>query len=138
MSLIEKVNKNNPYWNLLGIRLLELDKGYAKMAMPVKEELFQRLGTVHGGATASLIDSAVAASLITSLAKSETTTTIEMKINYLAPIISGELYAECKIIKHGRTIAVGSVNVINTEGQLVAIATATYMIIRRNSVQNQV
>ncbi len=132
MSLVDKVNEKNCYWKLLGIKLLEAKKGYAKMVIPITDKLFQAWGRVHGGVTASLIDSAVAASLICSLSAEETSTTIEMKINYLAPVMSdGKLFAESNIIKHGKTIAVGTVNVTDNKGKLIAIGTATYMIMRK-------
>ena len=46
--------EDTPFCKLLGIRIKEVNKGYAKLEMPYKMDLTQPLGFIHGGALASL------------------------------------------------------------------------------------
>jgi len=87
---------------------------------------------VHGGAIASLADSAVAMALIGLVDPKDRITTIEFKINFFVSVDKGGLKANAKIIHKGSKTAVGDVEVINEEGRLVAKVIATYSIMRRN------
>lgn len=124
-----------PYWKLLGMELVEHGLNYAIMKLKHRVELTQGYGTFHGGAIASLADAAVAVAIIHSydFAPGDLASTIEMKINFLAAVHEGEIFAESRLVKKGKTIAVGTVEVRNSANNLVAIAIATYKVIRKGS-----
>jgi len=63
--------------------------------------LVQAYGVAHGGAITSLADTAVAFALMTLIQPGERVTTVEMKINFLAPVIEGELVGESRSFKRG-------------------------------------
>jgi uncharacterized protein (TIGR00369 family) len=119
-----------PYYRLLGMRVVAMGDGYARLEMPVEEKLLQIYGGVHGGATASLADSAVAVALISASSPEEKAFTVELKLNYLAPVSRGQLIAEARLFHRGRTIAAGDVEVRSDGGRLVAKGIATYMPVR--------
>ncbi len=129
--IIEKIKTQSPYWNLLGMELVDLKKGWAKVRLPFDKKLIHPLGIAHGGSIFSTADSAVAMALIGIVEKDENFVTIEMKINYLATFTNGEIIAEAKIIHKGRNTALGDIEVKNGQGDLVAKALATYMIIKK-------
>lgn len=115
------------YYRLLGMRVEAMGGGYARLTMPVEEKLLQIYGTVHGGATASLADSAVAVALISTIPADEKALTLELKLNFLAPVAEGQLIAEARLFHRGRSVAVGDVEIRNSNGRLVAKGIATYM-----------
>ncbi len=127
--IFETMKTHSPYWKLLGIELVDVKKGWAKVRLPFDKKLVHPLGIAHGGAIFSPADSAVAMALIGMVEKDETFLTIEMKINYLAPFTNGEIIAEARIIHKGRNTALGDITVKNGNGELVAKALATYMIV---------
>jgi acyl-CoA thioesterase len=117
------------FWQLLDIKVRSNSPGRAELVMPVSDKHTQLAGVVHGGAIASLIDSAVAAAIGELDVPKIGMSTIEMKVNYLAPVLPGdELVADAKIIQTGRKIVVGTIEVFNKKGCLVAFGIATYMI----------
>ncbi len=128
-STIAEIN-GCPYYRLLGMEIQAMGDGYARLTMPVEEKLIQIYGTVHGGATASLADSAVAIALISTSAEDERAFTVELKLNFLAPVTEGLLTAEARLFHRGRSIAAGDVEVRNSQGRLVAKGIATYMPVR--------
>jgi acyl-CoA thioesterase len=122
----------NPYWALLGLELVEIRKGWARLRIPINEKLTNAIGLVHGGAIFSAADSAVGMALIGMVARNENISTLEMKINYLKPVRGGELIAEAKIVHKGTQTAIGDVEVRNEQGSLIAKGLATYAIFKKD------
>lgn len=127
--VIEEIN-SSPFYRLLGIEVVEMGDGWARLVMPVQEKLLQLYGTLHGGATASLADSAVAVALISASAEDEKAFTVELKLNFLASVKEGVLTAEARLFHRGKRVAAGDVEVRNEAGRLIAKGIATYMPVR--------
>jgi uncharacterized protein (TIGR00369 family) len=130
LEQVRRVANASPYYLLLGMEITEIREGESRIQMRFKEELTHPYRIVHGGAIASLADSAVAMALVSLVEPKDRITTIEFKINFFVPISKGELKAHAKIIHKGSKTAVGDVDVINEEGKLVAKVIATYSIMR--------
>jgi len=130
LEQVRKVVNSSPYYRLLGMEVTEIREGESRIQMLFKEELTHPYGIVHGGAIASLADSAVAMALISLVEQKDRIATIEFKINFFVPISKGKLKAHAKIIHKGSKTAVGDVEVINEKGKMVAKVIATYSIMR--------
>lgn len=114
---------NSPYHKLLRLELAELACGMAVVEMTVEEDVLNALGIAHGGATASLCDTAMGVAVRTLGALPAT---VEMKVNYLLPGPAGErLRAIGKVIKEGRTIIVTD-GEIYVKNKLIAKSMGTY------------
>jgi uncharacterized protein (TIGR00369 family) len=116
-----------PYARLLGLELGEVDRGAVSIHLEVREDLRQNQGVVHGGAVASLIDTAAAFAVLTQLEINEHVTTTDLTIHYLRPAGSGRLTARARIVRSGRRLFVLSVEVTNDEQILVATAVTSYI-----------
>ena len=126
----EKARMNKaPYFQLLGMKVVELAEGYARLIVPVEERMNSILGGLHGGVLSSLSDSAVAMALFTIIEPDDKPVTVELNINYLRPVQGDQAIAEAHIVKRGRTIAVGDVDITDKSGRLIAKSRATYMIV---------
>jgi len=132
-EIVWKAFQDSPYWQLLGMKIECAEAGKARLVLPCKRELLQLFGQVHGGAIASLIDSSVAVALALTLSPEEKATTVELKVNYLLPVRAGEIYAESKLVKRGKSIIVGTTEVTDQDDRLVAIGTVTYMVLGKKS-----
>jgi uncharacterized protein (TIGR00369 family) len=128
LKKVRELTNRSPYYRLLKMEVLEIQKGKSIIQMPFRKKLTHPYGIVHGGAIASLADSAVAMALIGLVKPSDRITTIEFKINFFTSISQGKLTAQAKIIYKGSKTAVGDVEVSNEAGKLVAKVIATYMI----------
>ncbi|MCL5960440.1 MAG: PaaI family thioesterase [Chloroflexi bacterium] len=127
---VKALANTSPFYQLLGMELVELAEGYARFRMPVEDKLLQLYEAVHGGAIASLADSAAALALISLLTPAEKAVTVEMKINYLAPTLAGELIAEGRVVHKGGRLSVIDVEVRNNGERLVAKSLITYAVTR--------
>ncbi len=124
---LERALEAVPYAQLLGIQLEKLAPGEATLTLPVRPELSQNHGVVHGGATASLIDSATAFAILTLLEPEERVTTVDLTISYLRPAREGQMRATARVLRQGRRLLTVSAEVTNTGGTLLATALSTYI-----------
>lgn len=109
---------NQPFARMLGIRLIDLKKGYARAEMSCPGDLENIFGTVHKGAIFSLIDEAFGAA-----ANSHGTSSVALRINvsYLSPAVPGDtLRAEAREISRSERISSYRVEVRNQDEDLIA------------------
>ena len=116
-----------PYAKLIGLELGEMRPGEANFHLDIRNELKQNQGVVHGGAVASLIDTAAAFAVATRLESGERVTTTDLTIHYLQPITSGRLTATARIVRGGRRLFVLSVEVRSDQQVVVATAVTSYI-----------
>jgi uncharacterized protein (TIGR00369 family) len=94
------------YLTLLGATLETVRPGSVEMHLPGRDDLRQQHGYFHGGAIASLFDSASAYAAFTLIPAHETILTVEYKLNLLAPGKGDRLIVRARVIKPGRTLTV--------------------------------
>jgi uncharacterized protein (TIGR00369 family) len=114
------------YAKFLGLETCETDGGQTAICLDVGDELKQNHGVVHGGAIASLIDTASAFAILAVLQENEKVTTTDLTIHYLRPVTSGRMLGKAKIVRAGRRRFVVSVEVENN-GALAATAITGYV-----------
>jgi len=134
-ALMTKMSSESPFWALLGMELVDVKKGWAKVRLPFSEKLAQPRGIAHGGAIFSTADSAVVLALLGIVPRDETFTTVESNINFIRAFDQGEITAEARIINKGNKIAIGDVDVRNVQGDLIAKCLATFMILKKERYQ---
>jgi len=124
---IQKAVATVPYAHLLGIELDDISEGAATLGLDVRKELKQNHGVVHGGAIASLIDTAMAFAIITLLAPREKVTTVDLTVSYLRPLTKGRITARARVVRSGRRLLVVSADVFGDDGILASTALSTYI-----------
>jgi uncharacterized protein (TIGR00369 family) len=120
------------YLSWLNISLEELADGRAVMHLPYQEKLTNWVtGTIHGGVTATLIDTCSAFALRTRLDDPVETTlaTTDLDVKYVRPA-SSDIHVEAEVIRVGSSTGVTRVTVLGTapdgESKVVAIGATTY------------
>lgn len=113
----------------LGMKLVEARKGKASLKILVGKRFHNPMGTVHGGVMTDLADAAMGIATMTTLSADESFTTLELKMNFLRPVVEDGLTAEAKVLHRGRNIALAESVLKNKRGKVVARGTATQMIL---------
>jgi len=127
-AIMDRFNVDNPYFpGYLGLRVLDVRRGYARLEVENRQVLANPHGVMHGGASFGLADTAVAVALVSIFGAGSALLTIEMKINYLEAIFPGVVTAEAYVLRSSRRSAYAEVD-IWAGGKLAARATTTYMI----------
>ena len=116
-----------PFFDLLGMRVEDVAPDFCRMRLPFRPELQQAGGLVHGGAIASLLDSAGVMAIKARMeSEIKGIPTITMTVNYLAPARGTDVLAEAKIIRRGRSIVFAEVRALSSNGELLATAQVVY------------
>jgi len=121
-----EVAKNTPYLNLFGIELVEITEEKVVMSLEMQQKLRQPYGLLHGGATASLIDTAMAFAVITAIGTEEKATTVDLTVQYLRPVTEGKVFCTAKVTRLGKRLLFLSAEVANDKEKLIATALSTY------------
>ena len=122
---IERLNAL-PFAKLIGMRLVDIRPNEAVIEIEMRDDLRQPSGVLHGGVTATLIDTAMAFAVRTYLTDTEPTATIDLTVHYLRPHVAGKASCTARVIRPGKRIFTVSADVVNEEGKLIATGISTY------------
>lgn len=115
-----------PFSKLIGMRLEDLQPDLAVISIDMRDDLRQPSGVLHGGVTATLIDTAMAFAVRTRLEMTEATATIDLTVHYLRPHMTGKFTCTAKVVRAGKRIFTVSADVHGIEGKLIATGLSTY------------
>lgn len=121
-----------PIMDTLGFTDLRPEPGRVVVEMPAAEFHYNPLGSVHGGVISTLLDTAAACAVHTTLAPGELYTSVDLTVKFLRPVTvdSGLLTCEGTVIQRGRRTALAQAQLSDESGRLVAHATSTCLIMR--------
>jgi uncharacterized protein (TIGR00369 family) len=119
-----------PAGKTLGFSLVEIERGRAIFEGKPGRDVYNPIGSVHGGYAATLLDSACGCAVHSMLSASQGYTTLELKISYHHALSdsSGLVKAEGRIVSIGRRAAFAEARLIDEAGKLCASATSTLLI----------
>ena len=127
-EFIRQFLPTSPFVKHLGMQLVEMRPEATTLTLPYVPEVATLGNTVHGGAIASLIDTAamVAAWSGAEAPANMRGTTVGMTVSYLAPANGEDVRAEARVLRRGRSLVYVDVEVRVASGELVAKGLVTY------------
>lgn len=120
----------SPFVAHLGIELLALGDGRATLRLPFRDEVVTIGRVVHGGAIATLADTAVMAAAWAGAEVPERLrgSTVSLTVSYLTAAEAEDLLAQAVVLRRGRRLVDVEVDVRTASGALAAKALATYQL----------
>ena len=125
-KIIETVN-SSPFPRHISMTLNELLYDRAVMEITISKEHFQPFEMVHGGVVATLIDSVTFWAVFCRIPEDAGLVNVDLKLNYLQPVVGGALIAYGKAIRTGRSISYAEAKIFNADNKLIAHGTSTLM-----------
>jgi uncharacterized protein (TIGR00369 family) len=106
------------------------ERGAISVGLVPEHRHYNPLGTVHGGVLATLLDTAAACSVHSTLEPGERYTSLDLTVKFLRPVTveSGRLRAVGKVVQRGRRTSLAEAQVFDAADRLVAHATSSCMI----------
>lgn len=119
-----------PVMHLIDMSRLEADEGRVVVEMAPQEFHYNPLGTVHGGVLSTLLDTAAACAVHTTLPAGQAYTSLDLNVKFLRAVTtgSGTLRCEGTVVQRGRRTALAEARLTDGTGRLVAHATSTCLI----------
>lgn len=113
----------------VGLVADEVRAGYARLRLPVRPEVAQAAGVVHGGALATLIDTSAIPAVATSYPRQPELLTVTMNVNFIGVVSGQDAVAEAWVTQAARTMAFVQVEVRSADQeQLAATASLVFRV----------
>jgi uncharacterized protein (TIGR00369 family) len=130
-AIIDGVLPQAPISQTMSFWISEVGDGFAVFEGDPSRTLLNPMGTVHGGWTLTLIDSACACAAHSLLPAGSAYITIETKGNFARPITedTGRVRAQARVVAQGRKIISAEATVSNDAGKVVAHGTSTILVL---------
>jgi acyl-CoA thioesterase len=119
------------------MRLVEVHDDGLTMEIPLRDDLKNLAGQMHGGVLATLVDAAAGMATHRQLGGRHPITTVEFKINYFRPISSGSALGRARVLRLGKTLSVVQVDLFDSSQKLAGTALVTYMILPDAAYQSR-
>jgi len=119
-----------PFAIATAITMVSAEDGKVVFEGEPRADFLNPLGSIHGGWTATILDSVMACAVHSTLQPGEAYTTLEFKLHFCRPILpsTGRLRAEGLVLSRGRRAATSEGKLFDAAGKLLAHGTETCLI----------
>ena len=118
---------NFPFGDLIGIQKKKSSDGYSEISLEITQGHLNPMGSVHGAVTFALADTGMALALYSSLLANEVLATLEIKIMYFNPTLSGTLNCVTRVLNRGRRFAMLESEILQ-DSKIIAKASGIYAV----------
>lgn len=120
-----------PWVRELDLRVLQARAGEVTLALPVAARHVHEGGVLCGQTLMAACDTAMVLAVMTRLGGFKPMTTVQLQTSFLRPIpgSSGSARVVARVLRMGKSLAFGEMQVIGADDQLAAHATCTYALL---------
>jgi uncharacterized protein (TIGR00369 family) len=137
-AVIGAIN-NGPYFRHMSMRVTEIGFGYSVVVMKIGKKHMNPFGGLHGGVYASAIDTAAYWSAYCDLPEKSGLVSIDLKVDFLAPVLHEKIIINGNRIKSGKTIYLAEAKMSDHKGKVLAHGTSKLMVVSgKQSIQDVV
>lgn len=112
------------------MKLLEVEEGFVRFTAVADDRLLNLMGGVHGGFSATVLDTITGCAVSTLLNENTGFATTDLNVKMVRPIqIGQELIAEGRVINKSRRLAIADGKIIDEKGKIYATGSASCMIL---------
>ena len=119
---------STPFGKWFGLRRIEQEDGRTLYELEVTPNMTNKRGVAHGGVTASLLDTALGAAVVSGIKKEEWCATTQLSIQFRRPVRLGKVYGHGRMINRGRHAAYAEGEIVDEKGKVLAVAHGTWYI----------
>jgi uncharacterized protein (TIGR00369 family) len=122
-----------PIAELLGFEIRTVARGRVTFAMTPQEKHYNPIGMVHGGVTATLLDTVMGCALHSTLPEGTGYSTVDISVRYLRPVTvqTGLVLATGALVHKGRRTATAEATLVEAStGRLLATATSSLLVLQ--------
>jgi uncharacterized protein (TIGR00369 family) len=116
-----------PWVHELGLRVIEAHAGEVTLSLPVTRRHVHAGGVLCGQTMMAAADTAMVLAIMTRLGGFKPMTTVQLQTSFLRPVAgdSGEARVVARVLRMGRKLVFGEIQIVNSDDELAAHATTT-------------
>ncbi len=120
-----------PFVKSLGLRVTDADRSHATVVMPITPALVHGGGVVCGQSLLAAADTAMVLAVSAGFGEFRPMTTVQLQTSFLRPVPGDtpEVTVHCRVLRRGKTLAFGDIQITMPDGKLAAHATTTYALL---------
>lgn len=118
-----------PWVQALGLQVQSVDTRQAVLRLPFSDQLCRQGGTICGQALMSAADTAMVIAIAGSFGEFRPMTTVTLNTSFMRAVSGGDVIITARVLKPGRTMVFGEVEMAGVDGKLAAHVTTTYALL---------
>ncbi|MGO4328807.1 PaaI family thioesterase [Cupriavidus sp. M-11] len=118
-----------PWVRQLGLRAEAVDAQGVTLRLPFDESFRHAGGVVCGQVLMSAADTAMIVAIASALGSFRPMTTVTLTTNFMRPVIKGDVLVHARVLRLGKTVVFGEIELTGTDGKLAVQATTTYALL---------
>ncbi|MCS1350137.1 PaaI family thioesterase [Mechercharimyces sp. CAU 1602] len=129
-AIMQKRERNSAYISgFMGLEGEFVEEGVYQFRLPITPFMVNRAGMVHGGISATLVDSTMGSLVNKSLPENKGAVTVEMKVNFLKPGWGEELICRAWIKNKGKKLISATAEIRDDQARLIVTAMGTFYVL---------
>jgi uncharacterized protein (TIGR00369 family) len=136
-SVIRIIN-GCPFFNHMSMAVKEIGIGFSVVVAEIRKNHMNPFGGLHGGVYSSLIDTAAYWSAYCDLPEDKGLVSIDLKVDFLAPVTSGTVVITGKRVKSGKTIYLAEARMHDSNSRLLAHGTSKLIVTQNQQSINDI
>jgi acyl-CoA thioesterase len=125
---VQEALSEDRIYSYVGMRIEKLESGSVHLSFPMSKKVTRWGGMVHGGVVMTALDTTCGLAVMT-VNPGKNQVTMELKVNFLEPLINGPFRAQGRVIRNGRTTVVAEGEIRDSKGVLCAKGIGTWLIL---------
>lgn len=126
-ALLERVLA--PWVRALGLTPVEVADGAATLRLPFSDDLRHAGGVICGQVFMAVADTAMIVAVSSSIGGFRPMTTVSLNTSFMRAVRGGDVLVKARVLRRGRNLVFGEVELYDEEGQMAAHATSTYALL---------
>ena len=120
-----------PITRWMNFSLETVERGHVVFSMAPHEDLYNMIGSVHGGIITTLMDNALGSCVQSILPAGRVATTMDLHTRFHRPVTAatGKVFADARVVHSGRRTATSEAHLVDAQGIVYASGTSTLMIL---------
>ncbi|WIT11613.1 PaaI family thioesterase [Paucibacter sediminis] len=118
-----------PWIAQMGLEVLSAEPGRVRLRLPVKPEFVHVGGVMCGQAAMAAADTAMVLAMMATLGEFRPMTTVQLQTSFLRPVSGTHCLIEAQVLRSGKSLAFGQIDILGADGKLAAQATTTYALL---------
>jgi uncharacterized protein (TIGR00369 family) len=138
---MQAMKRDNEFWDAveangalpaaaatLGWELINAGEGTVEVAFTADDRFLNPAGVIQGGFLAAMLDDTLGPALVSTLERGQFAPTADLHVQFLRPARPGRLTGRGRIVRRGKSVAFLSGELSDSDGHVVAVATATAVV----------